>query len=394
MPNHILIVDDGAIKTLNIQDRLAKLGYEVIALIDNSEQSLTKAAHAAPDLVLLDFLHDLETNDTSIAERVKKVLDIPVIFVTSKESHSPEFSKTKLPPPGFILKPFDDLELQAAIKLALDSNRLRINTEKKNKKKVVINDFLVAENAYTTNKNNSENPRKSKTEALDFIRQIPIFAKLPEKALSELVSRSQFANVAAGEYIAFEGDQDEASFIVISGRFAMTKTAVSGKELIVELLGPGDFFGLLFAIEDLPAQLSARAQNDSEILWIQTSLLQSVLKENPALYKGFAEYLSHCLHLSHNLSHGLAHDNVRVRIASLLLSLVAKFARIKKEVSSPIVIDITRKQIADLTGTTPETATRVTRMMHNDGVINCGNPGVLRIIDVDALKKIAAEENF
>ncbi len=236
------------------------------------------------------------------------------------------------------------------------------------------------------------NRKKGLTEALVFMKQNSTFGKLPEKTLIQLLQSSKFAKVATGEYIAFQGDVDAASFIVISGRFSMTKSTPSGKELVVELLGPGDFFGLIFAIEGLPAQLAARAHRDSEILWIQTAALQEVLKENPELYKNFLEYFSHCLHSSHSLSQSLAHSSVKVRIVSLLLNLAEKFPRLGEEINSPIVVDITRQQIADLTGTTPETATRVTRAMHKEGVINCGTPGMIRIIDIEALKELTEEE--
>lgn len=72
--------------------------------------------------------------------------------------------------------------------------------------------------------------------------------------------------------------------------------------------------------------------------------------------------------------------------------MVAKFARVRMDTMSPIAIDITRQQIADFTGTTLETATRLTREMHKSGVINCGSPGVISIIDLQALKKIIEDE--
>lgn len=388
-PPHILVVEDRSIEALQIKKRLAKLGYEIISLVDSSEESLTHAAEENPDIVLLDFLHDVETPDKLIQERIKKVFDIPVLFVASKKSDPEIDPSVKLSPAGFLLKPFDDQELKIAVESAMDRNRIRLSEERELAKKKTVNwDEKSQSHKASPAKSDIATTKKGEAEALAFIRQIPTFKKLPEDSLKQLVKRSQFADVASGEYIAFEGDQDEASFIVVSGRFAMTKTATSGKELVVELLGPGDFLGMVFTIEQVPSELSARAQCNSEILWIQTSYLLSVLKEHPELYKAFAEHLAHCLHSSHDLSHALAHDSVKVRVAALLLTLVAKFSRIQKQRGGAVVLDITRQQIADLTGTTPETATRVTRAMHLDEIIDCGKPGVITILDIKALREI------
>ncbi|HQH26692.1 MAG TPA: Crp/Fnr family transcriptional regulator [Oligoflexia bacterium] len=229
----------------------------------------------------------------------------------------------------------------------------------------------------------------SKKAAFDFIKEIPTFSQLPGDALSSLAEQSRFASIRSGDYIAFEGSQDEASFIVVSGRLAMTKSSMSGKDLVVQLLGPGDFFGMVLAIEKLPSQLSARAQTDAEVLWIPTEALLGVLSGHPVLYKGFVAQLSDWLHTAHKLSRGLAHDSVEVRIAALLVLLAAKFARTRDENNDPIVVDITRQHIADLTGTTPETATRVTRSMHRTGLIEVNKPGVIIVKNLQALKKLA-----
>lgn len=375
---HVLVVDDGCIPALNLQGRIAKLGYEVISLSVGSDAAIAGSAKTIPamgkaDLAVMDFYHDTDSDDISTADRVRNVLDIPVIFVTAQD--------LKRASSDVLQRPFDDMELKTAIDTAIDRNReLGVQAKlRQGTKKPPHSPFAQAAGS------------KGSAEALELVSQIPAFSLLPEQAIKELVSQARFADVTAGEYIVFEGDQEEASFIVVSGRFAMTRTSAGGKELVVQLLGPGDFVGLIFALDKLPSQLSVRAQCTSEVLWIHTAALLRILKTNPILYKGFTEHLAECLHLSHSVSHGLAHNSVRVRIAALLLSLIAKFSRVRNETSSPIVIDITRQQIADLTGTTPETAIRVTRAMHAEKIINVSSPGVLRILDTEALRKITQE---
>ena len=226
------------------------------------------------------------------------------------------------------------------------------------------------------------------SEVLSYLRTIQIFSELPEQELIKLSEACRFSEVASGEYIAIEGDDEICGFIVVSGRLSMMKTSLSGKEFVVELLPPGDIFGLLMAMQKLPERLSARAQCKSRVLWIPVANLTEVLTIIPALYKLFATELLECLQASYCIARGLAHDQVEVRIAAILTHLAIKFSR-NLPVPHNHIIDITRQQIADLTGTTPETAIRVTRSMQKKGLIEMKTPGAIEIIKLAALQHIA-----
>jgi CRP/FNR family transcriptional regulator len=172
----------------------------------------------------------------------------------------------------------------------------------------------------------------------------------------------------------------------------MTKTSISGKELIVELLAPGDSFGLIITLspEKLPAQISARSHAMSQVLWVPVQNLLHLLHHNQYIYRLIVSQLLNHLHSSYQLSRGLAHDRVAVRIATVLVSLASKFSR--PSTISEHTIDITRQQIADLTGTTAESAIRVTRAMQRDKLIDIQRPGIVRIVDLKGLQLLAETE--
>jgi len=237
-------------------------------------------------------------------------------------------------------------------------------------------------------------PRPTESsEAQAFLRSLDSFSELTDSELRSLANSCRFANIAPGQYISSEGDEDALTgFIVESGRLSMIKTSINGKELIVELLAPGDIFGIveMLSSDAVPLQLSSRAQLESRVLWMPVKTLSSVLDGNPKVYKGLVDHVLKRLQLSYRISRGLAHDKVEVRIASILVTLALKFSR-PRPAPQNHTIDITRQQIADLTGTTPETAIRVTRAMQRDGMIDIGRPGVVRVVDLDALEVIADE---
>jgi len=121
-------------------------------------------------------------------------------------------------------------------------------------------------------------------------------------------------------------------------------------------------------------------------LWVNTQDFRIILDNNRDLYKDFTNYLTKLVNSSYSLSNKLAHECVKIRIASLLMELLAKFSGKNKKNNSSKIIKITRNQIAEATGTTPETAIRVTREMHKDGIIDCGKPGIIRILNIEELK--------
>lgn len=225
----------------------------------------------------------------------------------------------------------------------------------------------------------------------NFLSSLVDFKKFPSDVLKTFATYCRFATINPGQYIVIEGDERSINgFIVVSGRLAMIKTSINGKELIVELLPANDIFGLLVTLshEKLPEELSARAHSKSEVLWVPIRSLISLLNSNPGIYRDFLEHLLVCLQSSYRISRGLAHDRVEVRIAAILTSLAIKFARVSPNTPN-YTIDITRQQLADLSGTTVESAIRVTRTMHKDGLIDLHQPGVIRIIKLLALQELS-----
>ncbi len=232
---------------------------------------------------------------------------------------------------------------------------------------------------------------KSNLKIYKFLGTLAIFSELPEKELKILANSCYIKTINAGQTITIEGDDKSLyGFLVISGRMAVMKSSLSGKELIVELLPPGDLFGLIIALspKDQINELYVRAELKSEVISIPISALTSVLSSHPRLYKNFFDYLLVHLQSSYRISRGLAHDSVEVRIAMILLRLAQNFAR---ELPAPQdqTIDITRQQLAELTGTTTESAIRATRLMEKSGLIDVSRPGVIRVLNLLELRKIA-----
>jgi CRP-like cAMP-binding protein/CheY-like chemotaxis protein len=377
----VLVVEDEAIVAMDIEASLRELGYQVTDVVDTGEGAMKKADENRPDLVLMDIKLKGETDGITAAGYVRDKLKLPVVFLTSFGDEATLRRAKVTLPYGYILKPYEQIDLRTAIELALhrhESEGIRQNGAGKGAaRSVPIGRNKTEEMVFGTDK----------TTPFQFLKKIEPFNQLPERDLSQLANSCSFYSFESGDSIAYEGEEDASGFIVAQGRIAMLKSSLSGKELIVELLPPGDIFGLLVALESMPYPLTARAQIPSKVLWVPKSNLHMLLEDHPELYRQFTQHMSTRLRSSHDISRGLAYDRVEVRIAATLTNLVPKFARTNGNEQS-YAIDITRQELADLTGTSPETAIRITKAMEREGLLDLSRPCLIRILNLDGLKEL------
>lgn len=119
----VMVVEDEAIISMDLQNRLRKLGYEVAGTAARGEDVLPRARACGPDLVLMDIMLGGEMDGIEAAARVRGELDLPVVFVTA---HSDEATlrRAKITEPyGYVLKPFEDREIVTSVEIALYRHR-------------------------------------------------------------------------------------------------------------------------------------------------------------------------------------------------------------------------------------------------------------------------------
>ena len=119
--NHyrILIVEDEAIVAMDIEDRLAAMGYEPIGRASSGEHALALTEEHRPNLVLMDIRLQGAMDGITAASEIRQRFHVPVIILTAY-SEDATLARAKLAEPyGYLLKPFDDRELKSAIEIAL-----------------------------------------------------------------------------------------------------------------------------------------------------------------------------------------------------------------------------------------------------------------------------------
>jgi len=120
----ILIVDDEAVITTQLEERLTSMGYEVAGMASSGEAAVEMAQHLKPDLILMDIVMRGKIDGIAAAQIIKEKQDIPVIFLTGyTENHFIERAKG-VEPYGYIVKPFQEREIKASIEVALHKKEM------------------------------------------------------------------------------------------------------------------------------------------------------------------------------------------------------------------------------------------------------------------------------
>ncbi len=116
---NVLVVEDESIVSKDIQHSLKKLGYNIVGASATGEKAIELASSERPDVVLMDIMLKGEMNGIEAADRIKKDLSIPIIFLTAYADEL-TLSKAKLTQPyGYILKPFKEIDLHTTIEMAI-----------------------------------------------------------------------------------------------------------------------------------------------------------------------------------------------------------------------------------------------------------------------------------
>ncbi len=116
---NIMVVEDAAIVSLDIQRRLKGLGYDISASAVAGEEAIEKAGKSHPDLVLMDICLKGKMDGVQAAEQIRKKFNIPVVYLTAMSDDETIRRAALTEPFGYLLKPFDERDLRTTIEIAL-----------------------------------------------------------------------------------------------------------------------------------------------------------------------------------------------------------------------------------------------------------------------------------
>ncbi len=197
---------------------------------------------------------------------------------------------------------------------------------------------------------------------------VPPLTALSGEARDSLLSLLHPRAVDKDEYLFFEGDPADMLYLVGSGRIKVLKHSDTGKEMLLEIVAAGDTVGDIGVLNGGAYPVSAQAMEPSQVWGIRRTDFLRALDRHPELALQTARSLGKRLQDAYQTMLSLAVERVERRIARVLLKLAAATGQ---RIGEGIIINapVTRQDIADMTGTTVETAIRVMSRFTKRGII-------------------------
>ena len=205
--------------------------------------------------------------------------------------------------------------------------------------------------------------RRSK-EALDSLRTIPLFAVVEDEALEALADLLIERRVPKHQTIVEEGLPGDYMYVIRDGQVKVTKLSGDGREKILELLGPGDFFGEMSLLDNAERSASVKSLTETRILALSRKDFLKELRRNPDLAMAVIQELTRRVRQMDEQASSLSFQRVKERTRGLLLRLAKKESGREGRRATP---PLTHQQIADMIGTSRETVTRVVKRLKEQG---------------------------
>ena len=217
---------------------------------------------------------------------------------------------------------------------------------------------------------------------------IPLFRRVAPEDRDRIAAVSHLRDYDRGDRVFDEGDASDHFFVVVSGRVKVFKHAPNGNDIILEMFGAGGPLGAVAAYESRPYPASAAAIESTTCVLIPRQAFFGLLEAHPTLVRGLLGSLSlRLVELTTRLAE-LTGGRVEARFARLFLKLADQLGLADRG-GTFIPLPLSRQELADLTGTTIETAIRIMSRWGKDDVLRTEKDGFV-IVARDQLEDAAA----
>lgn len=349
----ILLIEDNDDIRNNTAEILELSNYKVI-VAENGKIGVEKAIEHVPDLIICDIMMPV-LNGYGVLHAVHKndsIKNIPFIFLTAKTERGDFRKGMDLGADDYITKPFDGTELLNAVDSRL--NKL---------------DLLKQELA----------------PGLEGMEQL-MHASFGKNVLQSFIEDRNVNSYKKKQTIYSEGNHPNRLYYVMNGKVKTYKSNEDGKDLVMELFGPGDFVGYVALLEGTVYKDTAEALEESELTVIPTEDFEALISSNPEVAKKFIKLLAKNISSKEEQLLGIAYNSLRKKVAETLIMVQKKYQNDRDE---KFAIDISRENLATIAGTATESLIRTLSDFRSEKLIEIQN-GRIRILDV---KKLESLEN-
>lgn len=216
----------------------------------------------------------------------------------------------------------------------------------------------------------------TETARIDLLTGVPLFASLDRDALRQIAGAAAVRGRAAGDVFFREGDAAIAFFVIQSGTVKLTQLTPEGHQVVLRLIGPGEAFGGVAAFGGATYPVTAEAVTGVSVFEWPGAVMAGLMERYPRLAINALRFVAARLHELQVRYRQLATEKVERRIARALVRLVQQAG---KRVDTGVLIDLplSREDVAQMTGTTLYTVSRVVSRWEADGIVDVGRQRIV-----------------
>ncbi len=217
---------------------------------------------------------------------------------------------------------------------------------------------------------------KTSLDPRPLVMKAALFRELPPEAMNVLCAAATFKEVPRSSYFLHQGEPATTFYILLQGRVRLTQVTPEGHQVIVTVLGPGDGLGIIVALSQTTYPVSAEAVEDCIALAWTGATIQRYMLQFPQLALNGLRMLAGRFMELQDRYRELATERVERRVARAVLRLVRQAG---KRTPEGVLIDmpLSRQDLAEMTGTTLYTVSRVLSDWEQKGLVSTGRERVV-----------------
>jgi CRP-like cAMP-binding protein len=221
------------------------------------------------------------------------------------------------------------------------------------------------------------------------LAHVPLFEGLPADTLTRVVGLAHPRQLESGGFFFNEGDEADLFFVLTRGRVRLSQLTPEGHQVVLRLITPGDAFGGVGAFGEPTYPVSAEAVEASSALAWTSETMRHLLETEPKMTVNALRFVAARYHDLQRRYRQAMTERVERRVARALLRMVHEAGR-PVDAGVEIAFPISRQDIAEMTGTTLYTVSRLLSAWDEQGIVRSARQRIV-LTDPRALVAIAED---
>ena len=213
-----------------------------------------------------------------------------------------------------------------------------------------------------------------------------MFGKLSASEIHSLLTYSRVEQYPAGREIYAKGSLGESMFVVLRGTVKMSSVSLEGKEIVLNIMNPGEIFGEIALLDGGERSADAVAMTDCELLVLHRRVFRPILENHADICLILLDIFCQRLRQTSEQVEDVLFRHLKSRIAKAVLHL-AESASLHSVNGSPVDLHLSQRELGNHAGGSRESVNKHLQSWHRAGLIRLSK-GSIVIRDLAAIKRL------